>query len=315
MNPINRRHFLCKVYQAIVACGAGHFLSFSDLIQAAESPDTEKPYLIWLHGSSCSGCSTSFLDLDGIPVTDVLTKFSRLVFHPDISLATGNDVTKILDHMPQAHTPYILILEGGIPVAMPHACMMGGKPIAEWVSSLASKAKFCIGAGTCATLGGIPAMHGTETGSTTLQAFLKQRQINTPVINLPACPMRPEHLVYTLLHLIHQGSPPELDQKNRPKKFFKRTIHERCIYYADYQEDRFASKIGEEGCMLKLGCQGPVTRNDCLIRGHNGNTNTCLRAGHPCVGCASPHFPRRIMLHSYGDERAMTNKKDQWSDV
>ena len=46
-----------------------------------------------------------------------------------------------------------------------------------------------------------------------------------------------------------------------------------------------------------------MTRNDCLVLGHNGNVNTCIRAGHPCVGCASEHFPRQIMMHAYGENR------------
>lgn len=39
--------------------------------------------------------------------------------------------------------------------------------------------------------------------------------------------------------------------------------------------------------------------------GHNNNTNTCIKAGHPCIGCASEHFPRQIMLHSFNDKRAI----------
>jgi hydrogenase small subunit len=199
---------------------------------------------------------------------------------------------------------------------MPHACMMGGRPITEWVEELAGGAVAAIAAGTCAALGGgVPAMHGTQTGSHTLQAYLRLRNINTPVVNLPACPMRPEHFVYTVLHYAHLGRLPDLDTRARPRRFFGRTVHERCIYYADFQEDRFAHFIGDEGCLLKLGCQGPVTRNDCLIRGHNGNTNTCIRAGHPCIGCASEHFPRRIMLHDYGDKRVMLGKKHDWKEV
>jgi len=314
MTNMSRRVFLKKIYHAMVVCGAAQFISFSELLKAADKKDDNKPYIIWLHGTSCSGCSTSFLDLEGIPVVDIITKFSRIMFHPDLSLATGNTVIEMMNHISASNIPYILVVEGGIPVELPHACLIGDKPFKYWVSKLASGASACVGAGTCATLGGIPAMHGTDTGSVTLQAYLESQQIKSPVINIPSCPMRPEHLAYTLLHIVYQGTPPKLDKKNRPIKFFGSTVHERCVYYADYQEDRFATRIGESGCLLKLGCQGPVTRNDCLINGHNGNTNTCIRAGHPCIGCASEHFPRRIMLHSYNDKRAMTNKKYQWRE-
>jgi hydrogenase small subunit len=182
---------------------------------------------------------------------------------------------------------------------------MGGRPMTEWAEVLASQATACIAAGTCAALGGIPKMHGTLTGSMTLDEFLAHKGIEKPLVNLPNCPMKPEHFVYTVLHYVQQGDLPELDESKRPRRFFSFTNHERCILYADFQEKRFATKIGEPGCLLKLGCQGPVTKNDCLITGHNGNTNSCIRAGHPCIGCASEQFPRQIMLHAFNDKRVI----------
>ncbi len=199
--------------------------------------------------------------------------------------------------------PYVLVLEGAIPTAMPHACLMGERPIAEWVDALARKAVACIGAGTCAALGGIPKMKGMSTGCMTLVEFLRARSIATPVVALPNCPMKPEHFVYVLLHYAKLGRPPELDARRRPKRFFAHTVHEKCIYYADFQEERFAERIGDPGCLLHLGCQGPVTRNDCSVLGHNGNINTCIRSGHPCVGCASLQFPRQTLLRSTAESR------------
>jgi hydrogenase small subunit len=186
---------------------------------------------------------------------------------------------------------------------MPHACVMGDRPMTEWVAETAAQATACIAAGTCAALGGIPKMNGTITGSMTLSEFLAHKGIDKPVVNLPNCPMKPEHFVYTVLHFVQTGRLPDLDERQRPLRFFAHSNHERCILYADFQEKRFATRIGEPGCLLKLGCQGPVTKSDCLVTGHNGNTNTCIRAGHPCVGCASEHFPRQIMLHAFDDRR------------
>ncbi len=130
------------------------------------------------------------------------------------------------------------MLEGGIPVGMPHACVMGECPITEWVEQLASGSTACIAAGTCATLGDIPRMqmHDTVTGSMTLDEFLDHKGIEKPVVNLPNCPMKPEHFVYTLLHFVQTGDLPELDQNRRPLRFFSHTNHERCILYADFQE-------------------------------------------------------------------------------
>lgn len=303
--PVNRREALKQIYRAIVAAGAASLVSYRDLLAAVSQTPDQRPTVVWMHGTSCTGCSCSFLDIDQVPVVDILTKFTNMAYHPDVSLATGNQVTDILDRLLSSSQGYIFVLEGGIPVGMPHACIMGERPMTEWVQALASRATACIAAGTCAALGGIPKMHGTVTGSMTLDEFLVHKEIDKPVVNLPNCPMKPEHFVYTVLHLVQTGRLPDLDESNRPLRFFSHTNHERCILYADFQEKRFATRIGEPGCLLKLGCQGPTTKSDCLVLGHNGNTNTCIRSGHPCVGCASEQFPRQIMLHAFDEKRVI----------
>ncbi|WP_200328607.1 hypothetical protein [Thiocystis violacea] len=303
---LSRRAFIQRLWQVIVAAGASQFFSFEELLAAPTAAN--RPKVLWLHGTSCSGCSTAFLDIEQVSVVEILTQVVDLVFHPDISLATGEQALQVLDRMATQEEGFILVLEGGIPVGLPHACVMGERPMTEWVERLAPRAGVLVAAGTCAALGGIPRMSGTLAGSMTLQEFIQDRGIEKPLVGLPNCPMKPEHLLYTLLHQIKLGTPPEVDELGRPVKFFQHTVHERCIYYSDFQERRYAEHIGDDGCLLKLGCQGPVTRNDCMRFGHNNNTNTCIRAGHPCVGCAGERFPRQIMLHAYGDRRSIMNE-------
>ena len=307
MDKISRREALRRVYQAVIASGASSFFSYADLAEAAASEDRRLD-VVWLHGTSCTGCSCAFLDIEEVPLIDVITRFSNIVFHPDVSLATGDQVVDIIEKVASGNRPYLFVLEGGIPVGMPHACLVAHKPITHWVEKLAAKAVANVAAGTCSALGGIPKMAGTVTGSMTLDEFLKERSIDKPVVNLPNCPMKPEHLVFTLLYIHKTGRFPEMDAEHRPLKFFGHTIHERCIYYSDFQERRYAEHIGDDGCLLKLGCQGPVTRSDCVEYGHNGNTNNCIKAGHPCVGCADVHFPRPIMFHAFGDRRAAEHR-------
>lgn len=312
MNPPNqsnafspgRRDALRRIYQAIVAAGAGGLVGFDDLL-AAEASSDRRVNLLWLHASSCSGCSCSFLDIEYVPVLDILTRFTRVLFHPDLSLATGAQVTDLLEQVFDSGMDYVLVVEGSIPGAMPHACLFGHKPVADWLDRAARGASACVAAGTCAAFAGVTAMNGMQTGALTLESFLAQRGIDKPLVSLPGCPMKPEHIVYTLLHIAMQGKPPPLDAQHRPLQFFAHTIHDRCIYYADFQEKHFAEFIGDSGCLLKLGCQGVVTRSDCLINGHNNNTSSCIRAGHPCVGCASEHFPRQIMFHRKDDARVI----------
>lgn len=302
---LSKREALKALYRLIIAIGASTFFSFEDLLafEKSESKDI-KPNIIWLHGSSCSGCSASLLNIENITVMDFLLKFTNLIFHPDISLATGDDVVKLLNKAAQKlKDDYMFVLEGSVPASMPHACMMGELSMLEWTKKMASNASLCISAGTCASFGGVSTMGGMVTGTIPLAEVMRINSINKEVINLPNCPMKPEHLLYVILYYTKFKKIPELDSQARPKIFFSKTVHQTCIHYSSFQEGDFAKKIGDGGCLKKLGCQGPITKNDCMIIGNNGNTNTCIKAGHPCIGCAGEHFPRQIMFHSYGDKR------------
>ncbi len=302
MKEITRRESLKRLYQAIIGIGAGSFISFEDIL-AAKSSKANRPAVVWLHGTSCTGCSCSLLNIEDVPFVELVTEFIDLIFHHDLSAATGDQVPAIINRVTRNKSGFIFVFEGGIPAKMPHACLMADKPIGDWVETLASKATACVAAGTCATFGGIPQMNGTLTGNMSLNEYLQHKKITVPVVNLPNCPMKPEHLVYILLYLSKFNRLPELDSNNRPHKFFSKSIHQRCIYYRDFQENNFAEHIGDDGCLFHLGCQGPITYNDCMIRGHNGNTNTCIKSGHPCIGCAGTEFPRKIMFHQFNDTR------------
>jgi hydrogenase small subunit len=153
-------------------------------------------------------------------------------------------------------------------------------------------------------------MQGMQTGAAPLGKVLDDNHISKPLINLPNCPLRPEHLVYTLLYYMRFQTFPPLDSQRRPKIFFSQSVHETCTHYYEFQENIFATKVNEKGCLLELGCQGPITKSNCMLVGHNGNTNNCIKAGHPCIGCAGEHFPRQIMFRSYKDDRVITPLKE-----
>ena len=75
-------------------------------------------------------------------------------------------------------------------------------------------------------------------------------------------------------------------------------MHDECPRFADYEREKFARKFGDEGCLFKLGCQGPLTLADCNLRQWNGGANSCIRAGAPCIGCASPVLRWRLTSRS-----------------
>jgi len=298
---MTRREALKRMYSVVVAVGASSFLSFEDLL-ALDRGDIKKPDLVWLHGTSCSGCSTSFLNVEGVPLIDILTQYTNIIFHPDISLATGYQVTDMLERAKE-YKDFLFVFEGSVPVDMPHACMMGNKPMTYWVEKMAKNSLACVAAGTCASFGGISNMEGMVIGAKPLGEFLSYKGIKKPVVNLPNCPIKPEQLLYVLFYYLKTNNLPELDKEGRPVRFFSNTIHERCIWHDEFVRKNFAKKIGDKGCLYHLGCQGIVTKNDCPINGHNDNTNICIKAGHPCIGCADKYFPRKIMLHTYDDKR------------
>lgn len=269
-----------------------------------DSKAINKPNLIWLQGSSCTGCSLSLTNIEEIPFIDFILEFVNIIYHPNLSLATSEDVPNILNKAKkELKDDYLLVVEGSIPTLLPHACLFADIPFVEWVKDMSKNSKACIGVGTCASFGGITDMHGIDTGASPLTKVINEAQINKPIINLPNCPLKPEHFIYTILYFIKFSKYPILDSQYRPKQFFSKTIHETCIHFSEFQQNIFASQINEKGCLLELGCQGPVTKSDCITNGLNSNTNNCIKAGHPCIGCASEHFPRQIMFRSYGDKR------------
>ena len=304
---MNRREFLKLVHKTLVMVGGAQFFSIKEL-EALELGDIPKPDIAWLHAMSCDGCSTSLLGNTSISILDILTKFTNIIFHPTIMAATGEEALEIIEKYNSNNL--ILVVEGGLPLDLPHACMMGDMFITDWIEKMAKKSKLAISAGTCATFGGICDMKDMYTGAGSLRYFLnEEKKMDIPVVNLPGCPMKPHHFLYVLFFYIKHQKLPPLDHSNRPLRFFGNTIHERCIYYHDYQEGIFAKKIGDRGCLFKLGCQGPVTKSDCVKSIHEYDRYNCIKSGHPCVGCASENFPRTIIFKRSDDKREIEKYK------
>jgi len=290
----------------LIAVGGASLFSYEELL-ALESGEIKKPDIIWIHAMSCDGCSTSLLNSE-VSVLDILTTFTNVVFHPTIMTGTGEDSLEILHKFKSDNL--IMVLEGSIPLDMPHACMMGERYIEEWVELIAKKSKVAIGAGTCAVFNGITDMDNMRTGASSLKYFLEKKSIDIPVVNLPTCPMKPHHFLYTLFYYIKHNTTPSLDKENRPKRFFSNTVHDRCIFYRDFQEKIFAKNIGDRGCLFELGCQGPVTSSDCVKSEGGFDRFNCIKSGHPCVGCGSENFPRKIIFKRSDDNREIKKYKN-----
>jgi hydrogenase small subunit len=287
-----RRDFLKAggMLAAMMGLGLG---AVSRLAQAAQEIAGGTAPLLWLQGLSCSGCTVSLLNCDNPGPAEIITRYLSLGFHSTLSAATGRVAMDAIESMiAKAQGQYILVMEGAIPLGMPSACAIGQQEISRLFLRASAHAKTIMAVGTCAVFGGIPAAAENPTGAVSVAQFMRQQNVDVPLIALPGCPAHPDWIVGTLAHLLKFGMP-ALDQKRRPVAFYDRSIHAQCPRAHDYDNDRFAVKFGDQGCLHNLGCMGIRTLADCTLRQWNSGINTCTRAGAPCIGCASETFGGR----------------------
>ncbi|MFH2137386.1 MAG: hydrogenase small subunit [Candidatus Omnitrophota bacterium] len=288
---LTRREFfkLC----AGTAAGAGiSQLYVPEVVAALNDAAAGKPPVIWLQGQSDSGCSVSLLNTTHPTIAEVLLKVISLRYHATVMAGTGETANAPLEEVKkEASGKFILIVEGSIPTEGDGAyCVIGeqnGKPLymAEVLKDLAPHAAAIVAVGACAAFGGIPAARPNPTGAKSVSEFLGQ-----PVVNIPGCPAHPDWIVGTLVHVLLYGMP-DLDDQGRPTLFFGKTIHENCPRYYYFADGQYAENFGEEGCLIQLGCKGPVTQSDCPSRKWNSGVNWCIQNGGMCIGCCAPNFP------------------------
>lgn len=294
---ITRREFL-----KLAACLSTSFglSNFPAVVGAAlkEVDYTTVPRLLYLQGQSCTGCSISLLQAEAPNAVSMITQYSKLCFHTDLSAASGKQALNLIeDYISGRAGEYFLAVEGAIPWEMPEACMLGDKPFAEYLTQAAKTMSGAVAIGTCASHGGIPAAEGNLTGAVSLGEFYERRKLNPLLINIPGCPVHPDWVWKTIIHLVQVGLP-ELT-KGQPKPFFENRLHELCPKYHDFQEEIFAKNLGDRGCLFKLGCLGPDTYADCPTRWWNGGQTWCIGANAPCIGCASPMFASKKQFPFY----------------
>lgn len=204
-------------------------------------------------------------------------------------------VKALMDTLTKDSGKFWLIVEGAVMTAdngrVNEIFMRNGEPVTGLAAllELAPKAKYIIAVGGCACYGGPAAAHPNPGRAKGVWDVVKQR-----VINVPGCPANPDWMTGTFAHLLFYGIP-ELDAYNRPKMFFGKTIHDLCHRRKQFEDGIFADYPGGDGCLYKVGCKGPVTHADCPTRQWNGYVNWPVKAGTPCIGCASPHFPDGMM--------------------
>ena len=195
----------------------------------------------------------------------------------------------------------MFVFEGSVPAAMPDACRLGDRSLISLLPNVLRRADFVVAAGSCAAFGGIPAGEGNETGAVGVQAFMKSQglAVEQRLINCPGCPVHPQSLLATLAYVAGKGYPAVHPEFLTPNMTYANSVHDDCPRFHYWQKQVFAEHFGDEGCLFKLGCLGPLSHTNCPQRQWNGGVNWCIRAGAPCLACTSPDFARKRAFPFY----------------
>jgi hydrogenase small subunit len=278
-------------------------------------------HVLWLtSGLGCDGDSVAMTAATSPSLEDlvrgVLPGAPRIaIYSPMLAFETGEDFVASFRRAAAGRLePFILVLEGSVPNEVisgdGHWSGFGvdertGQPITvcEWLDRLTPVAAAVLAVGTCAAYGGIPAMQGNPTGAMGLRDYLGWKwttRRGTPVVNLPGCPVQPDNITETLLRLaLHVAGAEELfelDDQGRPVWLFQRTVQEGCGRAGFAEQGEFAiTPDDDRGCLVKLGCKGPVVKCNVPIRGWVGGVGGCPNVGGICMACTMPGFPDRFM--------------------
>lgn len=292
LKGITRRKFLkfCGTTAAFLGLSELHIPKIASAIEGM----SKRPPLVWLDFMECLGCTESFINATYPEVDKIILEILSVEYHETIMAAAGDRAHANLWNAVDKGG-YLCVVEGGIATKIPSAMTVGGMTSMEIMEQVAKKAVVIICVGTCATHGGTQGADPNPTGAVGVEEFIRGRGIETPIVNLPGCPVNPENIISTVLNYLLLGKLPDVDSFNRPKVFYGQTIHDNCPRRAHFDEGRFVEAFGTEEeslgyCLYKMGCRGPVTFSNCPSVLWNNRQSWCIGAGAPCIGCFEPFF-------------------------
>jgi hydrogenase small subunit len=277
--------------------------------------------VLWLtSGLGCDGESVALTAATNPSVEDltlgVLPGTPRIVlYNAMLSFESGEEFVAAFERAAAGKLdPFVFVLEGSVPnerlSGEGHFSGFGvdrqtGQPIdaCTWIDRLAPRAAAILALGTCAAYGGVPAMRGNPTGAMGLRDYLGagwRSRSGGPIVNLPGCPVQPDSITQILLRLVQNAAGleplPELDEQGRPAWLFERTVQEGCGRAGFAEQGEFATSHADtRGCLVKLGCSGPVAKCNVPVRGWINGVGGCPNVGGICIACTMPGFPDRFM--------------------
>lgn len=262
--------------------------------------------VIWMELGSCTGCTESFAQSDDPDPATLLLEYLALNYSETLSAAAGYSLEESREQtIEAAKGKYILVIEGAVMTGWDgNALIIAGEPTcAPGESPLlhtAQNAAAVIAAGSCAVDGGFCAAEPNPAGACGVQKYLADNGCDTPVVNVPSCPVNPATLVAVIVQYLLLGTLPALNEHNMPQEYFGETIHDNCPRRGHFENGEFVYQFGSEEeakgyCLYAVGCKGPQTRANCAQVRWNRRTSWCVDSGAPCIGCcnADPSVTQR----------------------
>ena len=297
MKQISRRHFLklCTASAAVIGISQLWFPAIGEAFKKAAGGSGS---VLWIQGSACNGCSSSLMNTVHPNLREAVHDIINISYHPGLSTESVKYFPDFLMETAQRNQGrFILVVEGAIPLADNGSFHVIGEDsrgrlvtLVEILEIIGSFAETIVSVGSCASFGGVPAAEPNDAECVGLEKLIEISK----VINIPGCPPHPDWIIGTLAHLLLFGRP-DLDDYGRPKIFYEGLIHNNCPRRQYFDNSIFAEKFGDEGCLLQIGCKGPLAHGDCPTRLWNGASSWCVNANAPCIGCTDPSFPELTM--------------------
>jgi len=289
---LTRRAFL-KRCRDISLLMCGNTLLTRSLAEGFVLLAKEPPQLVFIHGQNCMACTTSLTYGNDFDFTDFLARIGQLEVHPALSFRQGGDYLAELDRVAE-RGDFLLIVEGSVPSRPPEACYLGRRTLYDALAGYAARARLVICSGTCSSYGGIPASGGNRTGALSVAAYLREKKVEVPLLQIPGCPVHPDHLMGTISYIAATGKAPPLAKgSGQNQEYFGELLHNRCSRFQHFSQDLFVEDFArdKQNCLLKKGCRGPITFSDCPMRRWNQRTSVCVESNTPCIGCMNPRWP------------------------
>lgn len=265
--------------------------------------------VLWLQSGGCGGCTQSLLCAEPRPLFDELRDAGiEFLWHPALSVESGDEARQLLEACADGRQAFDVLCVEGAMLRGPngsgkfHLMAGDGRPLTDWVTRLAARARWVFAIGSCTAYGGLSA----TTPGNPLEACGLQYDGDTPggllgagfrsagglpVVNIAGCPTHPGWVVDTLEKLALDGlAPADLDEVGRPLLYADQLVHHGCARNEYYEFKASAEKHSDLGCLMEnLGCKGTQAHADCNLRPWNG-VGSCLKGGFACIACTEPGF-------------------------